>query len=469
MALLFVLTACEDPDDTFDPQNPALSVDAIVGGVNSTGLLIDGLERQLALTFNEITPLTEIASDNYENTRTFFNQALDNLDIDFRDADIRDLLFDIMRMRELALLGQTVVAPGDPAVTPNAMAELKFFEGLSYLLGAELYTTIPAEAGGRALTVSENLAEAVTAFTDGLTMATDDATIGALTLARARAYYYLGDATNAVADAQTLLAQDPMFIRFVNYDANDGPTSNIQDALWDRGTFDDLQPLPRLDFLDPKFDGDEQLEESPIPYLKSEEAHLIIIEAAIANNDLPAAQMAMNDLLALVDSRPTESINELAEGRPQANPGSRPDNSSVTVAASPGAPFRTGLVLDRTNATVVPTISGTSVTSDMVAAISTADEALYTNYLMRQEIFMAEGRRMTDLGIRFVVSERESLLNPNIRAEDTTPDLPSFMAALAGTFDSFTYDVDAGTVVIDVDLNEVIVANKTSDFVVPFE
>ena len=53
----------------------------------------------------------------------------------------------------------------------------------------------------------------------------------------------------------------------------------------------------------------------------------------------------------------------------------------------------------------VPTISGTSVTAARIDAITTVDDGLYVLYLMRQEIFLAEGRRMADLGMRMPVAQ----------------------------------------------------------------
>lgn len=466
-ALAGGLVACEDPDDTFNPKNPNLAVDAVEGTINSAARLLGGTERQLALVMNEVVPATAIASDNYINTRTFFNQFLDNLNIDATDDDIDDMQFAIADMRELALTGLTNIGPADPNYTDDQAAQFRFFEGFSYLLAGELFKTLPAESGGVPLTGEENLQKAVETFTEGLRLATDVSTQTRLTLARARANYFLGNKSAAVADAQAALDLDPDFVFFAKYDALNGPTNTMQDALFDRGSFDDLQPLPKLDFLDPKYNGSNATEESDIPVLKAEEAYLILIEAELADGDLDGAQDLMKDLIDLVETRPTETFDDSVEGRTHQMPGSRPDTAVVVVKTGDGD-FRTGLVLDRDELVTVPTVSGTSVTDDMVDDLDNIDEALETLYLMRQEIFIAEGRRMTDLGVRLVTSQIEFLANENVTEADKEAVIPPFIAAAKDNLDAFTYDRTTYEAIIPTDFNEIIVDNKESDFVVPF-
>jgi hypothetical protein len=243
----------------------------------------------------------------------------------------------------------------------------------------------------------------------------------------------------------------------------------MQNAIHDRGTFDDLQPLPRLDFLDPKYNDQNAAKDFNTPLLKIEEAHLIKCEAAIADNQLEVAKGIMNDIIGLVATRPTTTFDDSTEDRIQGMAGIRPDSTNVQVAASPGAPLRSGLVLYRKGGPItVPFISGTSVTAPMIDAVGTADEALELLYLLRQEIFIAEGRRMTDMGVRLVVSEVERLANPNIKESDLTPVLPPFMDAIKTEIDGIDYDAATGICTIKHDLNKVIVANKASDFVCPF-
>ncbi|MET0242667.1 MAG: hypothetical protein ABW174_04335, partial [Flavitalea sp.] len=85
---------------------------------------------------------------------------------------------------------------------------------------------------------------------------------------------------------------------------------------------------------------------------------------------------------------------------------------------------------------------------------------------MRQEIFISEGRRMTDLGIRFPVSQVEMQNNPNVKQEHTVPLIPSYIPGNLG-LDDFTYDPAAGIVTIKNDMNKVLVQNKTAAGIFP--
>ena len=128
----------------------------------------------------------------------------------------------------------------------------------------------------------------------------------------------------------------------------------------------------------------------------------------------------MENLLALVKSRPIDSVLETDARRNDLHSGiQRPNSDDISVKASADDEARSGLILNRVGAfdvpvvVAVPSVSGTSVTSEMIQALSTADEALELLYLMRQEILIAEGRRMFDLGMRFPCNTDEIDLNPN--------------------------------------------------------
>jgi hypothetical protein len=232
-----------------------------------------------------------------------------------------------------------------------------------------------------------------------------------------------------------------------------------------------LQPLPRLDFLDPKYPNRGPNTQSPIAYLKAEEAHLILAEALLSDEDVAGAQDQLTDLLALVQSRGTELVDSQLQQRGRA--GGKivyPNTADTKVAFAPGEPLLTGYVLTRTEGDVaVPTISGTSVTQADIDGIGSVDDGLYVDYLMRQEIFIGEGRRMEDLGIRMPVAQTEVLSNPNAQqgADYTTAQIPSFIPTGFG-MDAFEYDSVAKTVVISYDMNRVLVDNKTSPDVLPF-
>lgn len=475
IAFIFLaFSGCELLDPT-DVVNPNLTESAILSTENPMISWIGGCERQIALISNASVTISEIASDNYQNTRTFYNQNLDRLNIIFTDVDMNTLQFALHRLREMADYGLTKVAQADPNTTDDQLAKLHFYKGLVSLLSAEYFKGLPGEPQGPILAPTQHLQVAVDEFTASLTLATVSSTIVTSTLARARAHYWMGTITSAVTDAQTAITASPNFLRNVDFDAVNAAATNstIQNALFDRGTFDDLQPLPRLDFLDPKSFFISASVESPTALLKIEEAHLIIAEAQIAQNNLAGARTTLATLLNVVSNRPTFNLNDNVEGRTETNPGSRPRNSAVQVAASPADPLRSGLVRTRNGAGVtitIPTVSGTSVTPAMIAALATEDEALELLYLMRQEIFIAEGRRMVDMGIKFVVSEVEALANPNIPTGDlsTIASLPTFIEPIKAELDAFVFNAGANTCIITHNVNRILVQNKASDSVLPF-
>ncbi|WP_318345223.1 hypothetical protein [Flagellimonas baculiformis] len=444
-----------------DVENPNLSESSVVGQPNSATIWATGLERQLANAFNETLILAELGSDNYVNTQTFFNQFLDDLDIRTTDPDIRDAQNQIARIAKMAIFGLEEVGPNDPEYTAELEAEFNFYLGLSRLLAGMYFSALPQETLGVPISSAENLQSAIESFNAAIATSAKPE----YHLARARAYYYLGNKTEAVASANAALALDDTFSRTVKFDQKNGPTNTMDDALFGRGTFDDLQPLPTLDFLDPKYSRIDDEVDAPVHYLKAEEAYLILAEANLADGNVPAAQANLEDLLDLVDTREVRNIDDGAEGRTERNPGTRPDNASVIVNG------RSGLVLDRQAGNVdVPSVSGTSLTPADIAGMANNDAALVLLYRTRQEIFIAEGLRFVDMGVKLVINENEIFQNDNVSEGDpsTVAVIPSFIASVVADLDAITYDADAGVATTAIDLNEVLVSNKSSDQVLPF-
>ena len=465
---VLALGGCDFGDPT-DVTNPNLTQDNVLSTPRPLTAWTTGLERQAAIAFDNFVAEAEIVSDNYVNTRTFFNQQFDRLNIVYTETDINSMLFAFSDLRESAIFGRTVVAEADEESTPDLIAENYFYEGLANLYLGQIFVGAPLTGGGEIGTPEQVLNQAIDAFDEALSRTTQaDRRVG-YQLARARAYYALGDRANARADAQAVIAADPDYLRTVRYNENEGSgiSSDIEDAIYDRATFDDLQPLPRLDFLDPKLAI--SADDAALPILKGEEAYLILIEAALADGDVSGAKSLMTTLLDLVDSRPVATVNDAAEGRTHLAPGSRPNTDAYQVRASPSDPFETGLVLTRDQEVPVPSISGTSVTQDDVDALSDVEAAVQTLYLMRQEIFIAEGRRMFDLGIKFPLSENELLSNPNVELGPlTTAFVPAPLEPFRAQFDDVTTDTAAKTATIAVNLNRVLAQNRTNDAIVPF-
>ncbi|SDS52616.1 hypothetical protein [Gramella sp. MAR_2010_147] len=462
--LVAATVSCESFDDVVDftsVENPNLSESSVVGQPNSSAIWLTGLERELSFSYNEILVLAELGSDNYVNTQTFFSQFLDGLDIRTTDPDVRDTQFRIARLRESAQFGLETVGPGDPNYTDDTQAEYHFFEGMSYLLSAMYFSGLPQEELGMVVSSDDNYSSAIASFDAAISLSAKPE----YHLAKARANYFLGNKSEAVSAANAALSLDPDFAREAMYDANDGPTNTFENALYGRSTFDDLQPLPTLDFLDPKYSRLTDEQDPSVYYLKAEEAHLILAEANITDGATALAQDNLRDLLGVVAGREVRNIDDSVEGRTEVNPGSRPDNASVVVNG------RSGLVLDRQADNVdVPSISGTSLTEAEIASISSEDEGLELIYRTRQEVFIAEGLRFVDMGIKLVIHENEILQNENVSEGDpaTVAVIPPFISSVVADLDAITYDADAGTATTVIDVTEILVENKDSEFVLPF-
>jgi hypothetical protein len=97
----------------------------------------------------------------------------------------------------------------------------------------------------------------------------------------------------------------------VRFDNKNGVLNGAQEAIWS----DWFQPLPRLDFLDPKYFQMNSDDQCPITIAKAEENYLILAEAALAANNLDEAKAQLTNLLGLVKSRPVQTdINDQLEG-----------------------------------------------------------------------------------------------------------------------------------------------------------
>jgi len=474
IAAVSVLLNCTDDFssvvDFTKVENPTLSQQSVVGQPNSSLIWLDGIYREMAFVYNEILILSEIGSDNYVNTQTFFSQFLDNLDLQPADPDLRDCTREIGRLREMALFGLEEVGPGDPEYATTTEAEYRFYLGMSYLYAAMYFPALPQVAKGPAVPADQNYQSAIAEFDQALALNSGETKYH---LAKARANYYTGNKAEAVASANAALAIDASFDNTVRFDEAaiagipDGtePDNRFEDALYERGTFDDLQPLPTLDFLDPKYSFFTPEEDAPVHYLKAEEALLILAEANLSDGAVDAAQANLNALLDVIDMREVRSIDDAIEARSEVDPGSRPDSVIVTVNG------REGLVLSRQSGDVdIPSVSGTSLTRDDVSKLSPNDAGLELLYRTRQEVFIAEGLRFVDMGLKLIMDENEVLQNENINDGDlgTVPVIPSFIDAVKNDIDAITYDAEAGVATTVVDITAILVANKTAPEVLPF-
>lgn len=456
-----VLLGCE-------VENPTITDTVYLGTKNATATWLTGLRRQLALTLNQVIVNTELVSDNYFNNRTQSNKVFDIPQIDNFDLDVNNIQAAIQKLREYSEYGINTVAAEDKSTTPVQKAEMYFLNAYAHVLSAELFVALPGAGNGPALSPATHYALALTAMDQAIGLQTDATEKAVYTLLKARIYYDMGDIAQAKLAAATVM-NSPLLLKQAMYDGQNAASNDFQTYLFTSSN-NEFAVLPRLDFLDPKYydTGSPTTQQKPVSYLKAEEAYLIFAEAQVAQSDLGGAKATLNSLLTeVIAKRPVVSINDSKETK---NGGNRKDYpiTAVKIRFDANDTERTGYVLNRQAGNInVATISGTMVTANDISAAATQDDLLYLVYRLRQEIFIGEGRRMTDLGIRFPVSQTEQLGNPNIKNTDVIAQIPAFIPLSRG-MDDFTNNTATGVVTMKYDMNKVLVTNKMAKEIFPF-
>ncbi len=454
--VMLLYTGCDLIDPT-EVENPAITQEKLfqdaTGGAKP---LITGLEFAFADAVNRSTYFLEVVSDNYINASTYISTQLDNPRLitpnDQYLGDAREIYFKYQTLHALSEFGLNTVLPKDAEATDEDIAITKFYKGMAILLLCENFQAFPLEEGGQMIRSEVAIKTAIDAFNQSLTLhSAGDHAIN-VKLALARAYRLDGNKTASVQAANDAITMSADYVFYANYDPVNLPNRTTLFIV--TRSQQDMQPLPRLDFLDPKYsavDGSD-----PIPVLKTEEAYLILAEAALSNGSINEAKTAMINAVNLVASRQTRTITDGDRRR------NRPSNNSYSVKADAGSPAVAGLIFKREGATVTNyPVSGTSVTEQQINALNTSDELLHTLYLMRQEIFFTEGRRMSDLGIRLPVMGRQIDANPNVNQGDygTVVFVPNYIPQ-GNEIDQFSISADVVTILHD--MNKVLMQNKAT-------
>lgn len=461
LALIFTIvmllySGCDLLDPT-EVENPAITQEKLfqdaTGGAKP---LITGLEFAFADAVNRSTYFLEVVSDNYVNVSTYISTQLDNPRLispnDQYLGDAREIYFKYQTLHALCEFGLNTVLPKDAEATDEDIAITKFYKGMAIMLLCENFQAFPLEENGQMIRSEVAIKIAIDAFNQSLALnSAGDHAIN-VKLALARAYRIDGNKAASVQAANDALAMSNDYVFYANYDPVNLPNRTTLFIV--TRPQQDMQPLPRLDFLDPKYsavDGSD-----PIPVLKTEEAYLILAEAALSNGSVNDAKTAMINAANLVASRQTRTITDSDKRR------NRPNDNNFSVKADANSQAIAGLVFKREGATVTNyPVSGTSITEQQINALSTIDELFHTLFLMRQEIFFTEGRRMSDLGIRLPVMGRQIDANPNVQQGDygTVVFVPNYIPQ-GNEMDQFTTAGDVVTILHD--MNKVLTQNKTS-------
>jgi hypothetical protein len=455
-ALMILLVISMVACDLVDPSkvnNPAITSDNLLENpVGGTTSLVTGMRRYFSNSIGVSSFIGDLVSDNLDNRTSFYDNTLSYpRTISGNSFTYGGTYENALQLNALADFGIASILPGDIFASNDQKAEVYFYKGMALLILGENFTNFPIVEKGPAVTAQQALQAANVQFQTALGLTTQNAMKTNCRLARARTFRMLGDKANAATEANAALALGgTTYVFSALYDPAQ-LTSTTFAAMVGRST-NDIQPLPRLDFLDPKYPTNG----TSVPVLKSEEAYLILAEVSLANGDLAGAKTSMKSAIAAARARATSTYND------KDTRASRPNDPAILIKSDASEPAVPGLIQKRGGASIVTVyaVSGTSVTAAMIDTLSSTYSHFRTLYLLRQEIFFLEGRRMSDLGIRLPVTQRQIDGNANITpgSPGTTVVVPDYIPA---TDEMRRFTTAGTTVTILWDMNKVLAANRS--------
>ncbi len=474
LVALLGLPACDFLDPT-SVENPRTTDEDLAQARNPTASLLPGLRAQFSRLVEATVTVTENVSDNYSVHGTGLSGTYDTpRQITPQIVNATGgtgAYWNAQELRALATFVLDDIVPIDENAAPEDVAEAHYYRGMGALHLAENFVAAVAEEDEAP---SSPAALFALAEADLLVAEAGGGDIGvAAAAALARLYRWTGNAAGAESFASDVLAADDAFLFTADFDASS--LANTPHAFLVSRTLREMQPLPRLDFLDPKY----LMQDSPIPVAKAEEMHLILAEVDMAAGAWAAGRKHLAQAIEAAQARGTESFDD-TDPRISNDFSVRPRDEEILIRADADAELRAGLVLERPGTIDAPTVSGTSLDADSIRAIPATEEdaLLHALYLARQEILFLEGRRMADLGIRLPIMFREIETNPNLSEGDTGTEVlvPSWIPP-EDEMDKFTpaspypegtagddVDVEPSTleVVMLHDLNRILVENRAA-------
>ena len=227
------LNACSliEPRDIISPN---VDEESFLSGNLIMTPWVNGMKRDFATTMGTYVELTEIVSDNYFNNYTQSSKVFDRPLLDHNDIDVTNLQRLAARLRESADYGIQEVAVADISTTEEQLYHLKFIRAFSFLMSGEYFTGLPTKVRGKVEDWKTNLNIAINEFKLLLPIADriGNGEAAALNTIIARAYYRLGDKTNAVSYANAALAISTDFVRYVEFDGTNSVSNSMQNYIF---------------------------------------------------------------------------------------------------------------------------------------------------------------------------------------------------------------------------------------------
>ena len=464
---VFVAGGCDFLDPT-NVNNPNPTAEDLASASEPTRLLLPGLRAQTARAVAANAVINEFVTDNWERTFSSVTGELDDPHVvnpdggTFNSTGAWGGYWHLQELRALSDFVLNEVAPEDPDATDGLVAEAHYRRGLAFLMQGENYIGVPIGRDEAPTPWDELLELARQDFEQARSLVGpgDDLAVDVEALL-ARTFRALGDAQAAVEHANSALALDPNLVAGQEFSAGE-----IEPPRLDRPA----QPLPRLDFLDPKYSD----RSSAMALAKAEEMHFILAEAAMAQGDYDEGASRLAAAVEIASTRPTREFND-PDLRLNLDVSVRPRDSEILVRADPESPLRAGLIQDRPGPVTVHYISGTSLDADSLAALTDPGDIRHALWLARQEVLYLEGRRLHDLGVRLPVAARDIDPSPAIDWGDpvTEPQVPTYIEQ--GLMTQYTprspyRDPSAGgelatnEITIAVDMNRVLAEERVSAF-----
>ncbi|MFO8233749.1 MAG: tetratricopeptide repeat protein [Longimonas sp.] len=411
------LSGCDFLDPT-EVENPQSTEDDLEGTPDLVNVFLPGLEAQFARALGSTVVTTEIASDNYSiNGTGLGGTAMDFPEritpttavINSRAADVGSY-WNLQELRALADYVLTEILPEDEDASDADVALVHYYRGMAFLMQAENFSAVPIEEDDTPRPAAELYTLAEAAFQESRSLNSGSSNMLRTSAALARLHRGVGNPQEASDYAQEAVEIDDDFVIEQGFDEQN--LVNAPHIYLVTRSIKEMQPLPRLDFLDPKYTS----REAGIAVAKAEEMYLIQAEAALVEGNPDAARGFLSDALSFSQSRLATEFDD-NDARLDNNLNPRPQSVGVKIAFEPDAPFQQGLVLNRPGIITTPTVSATSITAPDIDA-ATGDELVRLLYQMRQEVLFLEGRRLHDLGLRLPMMLPELEQNPTIAAGD---------------------------------------------------
>jgi tetratricopeptide (TPR) repeat protein len=459
------LSGCDLLDPT-NVTNPNTTLEDLANSAEPTKALLPGVRAQMARAVSSLT-LLDLVTDNIEISFTNISGEMnDPHGVNPDGGSYNGTGGPYWNLQELRAFADFVIdsiGPSDAKATPRMLGEARYYRGMAFLMQGENFSGVPVTTNAAPTGWQQLIDMGIADFQAALTMDPTADLATAIRGALARAYRARGNAQQAEAFARQVLTASANFLQVQPFS-----TGEIENPIF--GDDRTRQPLPRLDFLDPKY----TTRAAGIPTGKAEELHLIIAEIEMQRGSYTAAAARIADAVRVARARPTGTLDD-RDQRLNADLTVRPRSSAILVRADPQSPYRAGLVLARPGVVTVPTISGTSLRADSVAALTDPSQIRHAFWLARQEIFYAEGRRLNDLGVRLPLTARELDSSPVLERSipEARVQVPAYIPT--GVVDRFSPrspyvnktqggTLETNQITIDVDMNRILAQQKVSRF-----